>query len=198
MTVDVEDRADMVRALRELAARTREFIDATVMTDVEPEIIAAVAADMAAMTHRLSALRRDTPSRIIHDAGSLLPERANSMVTGTFNPMSPPMRTVSFGDGELTATVTCGPRYMGPPGRMHGGMVATLLDHVLGMTVGAAGHRGVTASLTVDMRAVTPLNVPLELRGRFLKREGRKVFAEGEIRADGVVTASATAIFVVV
>ena len=44
---------------------------------------------------------------------------------------------------------------------MHGGVVATLLDHVLARAVRAAGRGGLTATLTVTYRRPVPLGVPL-------------------------------------
>ena len=39
----------------------------------------------------------------------------------------------------------------GPPGRVHGGWVAAVLDHAVGRAVAAAGFPGMTASLTVNL-----------------------------------------------
>ena len=48
-------------------------------------------------------------------------------------------------DGRATGRVTLGKPHEGPPGLVHGGVVATLLDHVLARAVRAAGRGGLTA-----------------------------------------------------
>jgi acyl-coenzyme A thioesterase PaaI-like protein len=120
----------------------------------------------------------------------------NSPVEGPANPLAPPLTDVVAGDGEMRATALLTGAYEGPPGRVHGGWVAALLDHALGRAVACAGLPAMTVSLTVDYRRGTPYGVPLTVRARFTGSEGRRVFATGEIVAQGEVTAEASAILV--
>ncbi|NBH07341.1 PaaI family thioesterase, partial [Amycolatopsis sp. SID8362] len=92
--------------------------------------------------------------------------------------------------------VLLGSAHEGPPGRVHGGWVAAVLDHVLGRATAAAGYPGMTASLTVDYHRGTPYAVPLVAGGRLVRREGRKLHASGTLRAGDEVCATATAILV--
>ena len=64
-------------------------------------------------------------------------------------------------DGRAEGRVTLGKPHEGPPGLVHGGVVATLLDHVLARAVRAAGRGGLTATLTVTYRRPVPLGVAL-------------------------------------
>jgi acyl-CoA thioesterase FadM len=73
--------------------------------------------------------------------------------------------------------------------------VATLLDQLLGHANAAAGVGGFTAELTIRYRRPTPYNVPLTIRARTDRVDGRRVHASGEIVADGVVTAEASGLF---
>jgi acyl-coenzyme A thioesterase PaaI-like protein len=97
----------------------------------------------------------------------------------------------SYWDGEETvARFTVPPEFSGGvPGHVYGGMVASLLDchgtasaaafayRAAGREMGDAGEfmRFVTASLKVDYLRPTPIGVELEIRGRLLAIEGRKV-----------------------
>jgi uncharacterized protein (TIGR00369 family) len=99
-------------------------------------------------------------------------------------------------DRSVVGEVTMRPIHEGPPGAVHGGWVASLLDQLLGHANAAAGAVGMTAELSVRYRRPTPHGVPLTLRARTDAVEGRRVHASGEIVVDGVVTAQASAVFV--
>ena len=81
----------------------------------------------------------------------------------------------------------------GPPGRVHGGQVAAVLDEVVGFAAFVAGAPGLTVSLTVRYHKATPHSTPLEVRARLDRVEGRKRWVSGEVVAGGEVTASAEA-----
>ncbi len=79
--------------------------------------------------------------------------------------------------------------HQGYPGRVHGGVVASMMDETLGRAVwGDAKTWGVTAELTIRYRNPVPLGEMLTVVGR-LTRDTRRLFeAEGElITADGAV-----------
>ena len=91
--------------------------------------------------------------------------------------------------------VTCVGRFLpadhhqGYPGRVHGGVVASMMDETLGRAIwGDAKTWGVTAELTIRYRNPVPLGEMLTVVGR-LTRDTRRLFeAEGElITADGTV-----------
>ncbi len=119
----------------------------------------------------------------------------HSPFIGLANPLSPPM-VLEYGENEVRGTVTFGAAYEGPPGCVHGGYIAGVFDELLGSAQSLSGSAGMTAHLGVDYRSPTPLHVELELLGRFERREGRKIFTTGEIRAGGHVTAEAQGLFI--
>jgi acyl-coenzyme A thioesterase PaaI-like protein len=77
---------------------------------------------------------------------------------------------VHFGravDAEgVQARLTLAPEYQGWRGIAHGGIVMALLDEAMAHAAGFAGHRGVTASVSVRFRKPVPLEQPIEVRGR--------------------------------
>jgi acyl-coenzyme A thioesterase PaaI-like protein len=97
---------------------------------------------------------------------------------------------------EAHGRVTVGRAYEGPPGRVHGGAVAAIFDEIMGALLPALGVMAFTGRLSVRYRRPTPLGVPLELRSWLASREGRRLHLEAEATADGVVFATAQAIFV--
>ncbi|MBC7171775.1 MAG: PaaI family thioesterase, partial [Polyangiaceae bacterium] len=83
----------------------------------------------------------------------------------------------------------------GAPGFVHGGLVATLLDEVLGHVAIQRGVPVATATLDVRYVAPTPLDVPLRCEAWLVRQTGRRWFIAGEVRAGDVVTARAEAVF---
>jgi len=117
-------------------------------------------------------------------------------VTGHQNPVAPPMRFTGCADGSVLGEVTLGMVYQGQPGMAHGGISSLLLDHAFGVANGWAGLSGMTAHLELDFKAPTPLLVPLEVRARQVRTEGRKIWVEGSITAAGTLCVSAHALFI--
>jgi acyl-coenzyme A thioesterase PaaI-like protein len=81
---------------------------------------------------------------------------------------------------------------------VHGGVLPLLFDHVFGMVVHAAGRPiSRTAFLHVDYSKVTPIDAPLNIRGRVDSAEGRKVFVSAELTdGEGAVLAEAHGLMV--
>jgi acyl-coenzyme A thioesterase PaaI-like protein len=82
---------------------------------------------------------------------------------------------------------------------VHGGVVATLLDHVLARAVRAAGRGGLTATLTVTYRRPVPLGVPLLATAEMGATDGRRTTATARIVAEddpGSTLAEAEGLFV--
>jgi acyl-coenzyme A thioesterase PaaI-like protein len=178
----------------ELADAVRRLMQATVLTTLSDEERREIAADIDAVASRLAESSRDTmpwPDPESMRRG----HRPYSPVIGAANPIAPPMTVRALEDGSVVGEATMRPIHEGPPAVVHGGWVATLLDQLLGHANAAAGVGGFTAELTVRYRRPTPYDVPLTVRARTDKVDGRRVHASGEIVADGVVTAEASGLF---
>ena len=109
----------------------------------------------------------------------------------------------SHWEGEESVTYyTPKPYHTAIPGFVYGGLIASLIDcHSTG-TAAAAAYRAegrgmdtdpplrfVTASLHVDYLAPTPIDGPLEIRGRIKEIKGKKVVVESTLSAGGKVCA---------
>lgn len=119
-----------------------------------------------------------------------------SPMIGLANPLAPPITIGRAGERSAVATATFGSAYEGPPGCVHGGFVAAAFDEVLGFVQSLGGNPGMTARLTVHYRRPTPLHTELRFEAAIERREGRKIFTQGLVRAKGIVTAEAEGLFV--
>jgi len=119
-------------------------------------------------------------------------------VTGPENAIAPPLLLRSAADGSVTGVTTLGLPYQGPPGYVHGGVSALLLDHSLGVANHVAGTSGMTAQLTLRYRRPTPLFVPLTVTCRQISVDGRKIRTTGTISAGGEECVVAEALFIAV
>jgi uncharacterized protein (TIGR00369 family) len=100
-------------------------------------------------------------------------------------------------DGEVTFTCTPDEAAYNPIGLVHGGLVCTLLDTVIGCAVHTTLPAGVgytSIELKVNyLRAVHANRGALVARGRVTKPGRRVAFAEGEVHdADGKLVATAS------
>lgn len=76
--------------------------------------------------------------------------------------------------------------HVGGNSAVHGGVLPLLFDHIFGMISHAAGRPiSRTAFLHVDYRKITPIDVPLVVRGRVTSTEGRKAFVAAELVDSG-------------
>jgi uncharacterized protein (TIGR00369 family) len=166
----------------ELGTALRDLVDAAVRTEVGLEELEAVAGAARELAERLRA-----ETRGLHDIATVddpeIGERWYSPVYGPGNPVAPPMVATQTPDGRATGTVTLGKPHEGPPGLVHGGVVATLLDHVLARAVRAAGRGGLTATLTVTYRRPVRLGVPLLATAGIGATDGRRTTAHARLVA---------------
>jgi acyl-coenzyme A thioesterase PaaI-like protein len=185
------------RGARLFAGRIRELIEASVLTDGSVAELEAAAERIAAVTADLRARSRDL-TLLLAPLGSAGRLSVHNPVEGSGNALAPPLTRTRVSGGTVRATATLGIAHEGAPGRAHGGWMAALLDHAVGRAVAAAGPPGMTVSLTVEYRHSTPYGVPLDIEVEVTGREGRKGYVVGRIRAEGRVTATASATLVTV
>ena len=69
----------------------------------------------------------------------------------------------------------------GAPDRSHGGIVAGLFDDVFGFVLDVVQEAAFTGELTIRYERPTPLHRPIACRGRLARRDGRKLYIEGEL-----------------
>lgn len=190
-----EELAEQDRVLGDLAARVRELMDASLRTEVDHAEVEEVTAAVEELTRRLA--KQTTPGTlgIQVDAGGAVRNQGNAVV-GLRNPVAPPLHVERYPDGKALASFTLGALYEGPPGLVHGGVSALVLDQMLGEACAAGGAPGMTGTLTLRYRRPTPLG-DLTAEAWIESVEGHKTVARGHLRnADGEVTVEAEGLFV--
>jgi acyl-coenzyme A thioesterase PaaI-like protein len=142
-----------------------------------------------------NALRADHPDREQFATGDPARFFPYSPVVGPLNAIAPPV--VFTFDGEcMSGRGTLDARFTGPPGTVHGGVVALVLDELLGAVNACLGLGAYTGTLSVRYERPTPIGAELTFDAWVDRTEGRKVFTVGTIRADGSVTARAEGVFI--
>jgi uncharacterized protein (TIGR00369 family) len=75
-----------------------------------------------------------------------------------------------------------GPEYQGGAGFIHGGILATVLDEVMGKVCRFRGVRAVTAELGIEYLKPVPVDADLLVEGYEIEMNGRNIHIAGEIR----------------
>lgn len=100
---------------------------------------------------------------------------------------------------RVTGRFRLGAEFQGGQGMIHGGIVATVLDEVMSKVNGLLDELAVTAELKIDYLKPIRVGQELVVEGFLVKREGRQLYHEGEIRdAQGALLARAKGRFVVI
>jgi hypothetical protein len=183
---------------RRLVAEARRLVEAVALVDgAETE-----AAEVEALTARIAAVTAEVESApSLREQGlyaakgfaARLGER--SPVSGQSNPLAPPFRL--WLDGDVTRAEACyGAAYEGPPGLLHGGVVAGAFDEILSVAQFASGLAGYTGTLTVRMRRPTPLFKTIAYEAGLARVDGRKIHAWARSTCEGELLGEAEGIFV--
>jgi acyl-coenzyme A thioesterase PaaI-like protein len=123
-----------------------------------------------------------------------------SPVIGAINPLAMPMTITTSTDANgrvnVIGRVTFSSAYEGPPGCVHGGVIAAYFDEVCGVAQAITGNPGMTVNLAIDYRAPTPLRKPLEFRAHVVSTEKRKIITAASLYHGETLCAEAIGIFV--
>lgn len=178
-----------------LTAAVRRLIDATIRTEVDSTAIAAATERIEAATAHLS--ESLLPGSFgVQTGPDGHPIAWGNVVIGIRNPVAPPLAVHHGTDGVVHTDFILGAAYEGPPGHVHGGVCAMILDHVLGATAHQPGKPAVTGTLTLRYLRGTPLGRPLRAQAHVERIEGAKTFAVGHIAGPGGITVEAEGVFI--
>lgn len=175
------------------AQAIRELVDAGIRTTVPEDEIRRAQADIEAITARLRSSQLEGPYGVRFRTDGRGRAWGNAVV-GLRNAVAPPLTVTTEGRGVRSA-FHLGAAYEGPPGSVHGGVLALILDQLLGEAAGAEGKPGMTASLTLTYRRRTPLG-DLSSEARIERVEGHKTWARGELVGPEGVTVEAEGLFI--
>jgi acyl-coenzyme A thioesterase PaaI-like protein len=116
---------------------------------------------------------------------------------GRLHPSSIGLAMRRDGTTAVVASVRVDPMFQGPPGRVHGAVLAVLIDELMGTVNRIAGRRAFTARLTVHFRAPAPIDTELTFRAWLHDQHGRKITMRADGRAGGELCVEAEGLFVV-
>lgn len=106
-----------------------------------------------------------------------------SPIIGPHNPISPRI-VFERKDGEMTAEHVFDAPWNGPPGSVHGGVIALVFDELLGCLGAISNVGGFTGTLRIVYRALTPIGRPIRMRSWIDRVEGVKTFIRGTMHCD--------------
>lgn len=184
---------------RPFTEAVRKLIDAGIRTGVDEATIAEAQAAIEAVTERLTAVQRVTTSTLRHEETGR-PLAYTNPAVGVRNAISPPMEIIhEDGEGEgrrCWAEFELGLPYEGPPGLVHGGICALVLDHILG----EAASDGLTKphfTGTITLRYVRGTKQgPVRAEAWIDRVDGVKTFARGTLSDVDGVSVEADGIFI--
>jgi acyl-coenzyme A thioesterase PaaI-like protein len=190
--------ADEVARLRliyvPLTESVRALIDATIRTEVGAEEVAAAKAQIDAATARLRREQVDGSYGIRFTVdGDQMPW--GNVVIGVRNPVAPPLIIEERNDGSVFTDFHLGAAYEGPPGHVHGGVAALVLDHVLGAAASSQERPRLTGTITLRYVRTTRLG-NLHAEARIARTQGVKTYAVGHLADDEGVTVEAEGVFI--
>jgi acyl-coenzyme A thioesterase PaaI-like protein len=188
------DDVARLRAMYEpLTESVRALIDATIRTEVGAEAVAAARSEIDAATARLRSEQLDGPFGIRFTTdGDQMPW--GNVVIGVRNPVAPPL-VVEQSDSGVFTDFHLGAAYEGPPGHVHGGVAALVLDHVLGAAASSQEKPRLTGTITLRYLRITRLG-NLHAEARITRTDGVKTFTTGHLADDEGVTVEAEGVFI--
>jgi uncharacterized protein (TIGR00369 family) len=118
---------------------------------------------------------------------------------GTNNPAGLQLQFSVTPHHSVLCAAVVSDNYEGPPGYLHGGIIATLLDEAMSKANRAEGVTAMTRQMQVEYLRPVPSGEAIEIEGRVTRSEGRKHWTEALIRnTEGRILAQATGLFIAI
>ena len=100
---------------------------------------------------------------------------------GQANPTGLHLEFLLAEDSSVVCLALVPDTFEGPPGYLHGGIIATLLDETMSKSVRARGFTAMTRHMETDYLRPIPSGAPFRLEGHVARSEGRKHWTEARI-----------------
>ncbi|GAB1815073.1 PaaI family thioesterase [Mycobacterium sp. MUNTM1] len=178
-----------------LAESVRRLLDISIRTEAGPTAVAAAIARIDSAADELSDELLPGPFGVHRGPDGQTIAWGNAVV-GLRNPVAPPLVIHHDPDGLVWSEFELGAAYEGPPGTVHGGVCALVLDHVLGATAHQPDKPAYTGTLTLRYRRPTALGRRLRAEARVDRVDGVKIFAVGHLADGQGVTVEAEGVFI--
>ncbi|MCB1675006.1 MAG: PaaI family thioesterase [Halioglobus sp.] len=193
----MSDNEQPARALERFHKTLRGLMQASIRVDASArqlDELSTTLEQVVATMHRCSrdAIRKFDPDSVPGNMNTAMPY---SPVSGHYNPLAADIHYFREG-GRLCADARFSELYEGPPGNVHGGIIAGVFDQLLGMTALVHGQPGPTAYLNIQYKKPHPLGTTLRFCGEVERTEQRKVFIVGSCYAGDELLSLADGLFV--
>ncbi len=189
-----EDVARQRSIYEPLTESVRDLIDATIRSEADADTVAEVRGLVDAAVARLR--ERQIPGAFgVRQTAAGESVGWGNAVIGIRNALAPPVLTRREESGRVVADFHLGAAYEGPPGLVHGGVSALILDHLLGEAASPDRKPRFTGSITVRYLRATPLG-PLRVEAVRTRTEGVKTYCTGHIADAEGMTVEAEGVFI--
>lgn len=192
--LSAEDIAQLKAIYGPLAESVRDLVDATIRTEADAETVAEAKRDIDAALARLRTKQIDGAFGVRHTTSGESMGWGNAVI-GLRNAFAPPVITHRDDCGRVWGDFTLGAAYEGPPGHVHGGVAAMILDHLLGEAASPDRLPRFTGSITVRYLRATALG-PLHVEAARTRTDGVKTFCSGHIADAEGITVEAEGVFI--
>jgi len=171
-----------------LVTELRGFLDDVASARPAPE-------DSAALAQTLREWRSTLRQTATGEHGQVFGRRSDLPSRGST--MLPAYVVHEVGDEMIVADVRFGRYYLGGGEAVHGGVIPLVFDELLGTLVNFGTRPpSRTVRISVNFRALTPLDRQLRVIGRIERVEGRKTYLSAQLIDGTTVCADAEALFV--
>jgi acyl-coenzyme A thioesterase PaaI-like protein len=189
------EEVERLRAVYQpLAESVRELIDATVRTEVDAAVVAAARAEIDSATACLRQKQTEGSFGVRYLATGERMAWGNAVI-GIRNPVAPPVQIQHDADGKSVCDFHLGAAYEGPPGHVHGGVAALILDHLLGEAASDGINPRLTGTISFRYVRATRLG-DLHAEAVVTRTEGAKTYAVGHLADAEGVTVEAEGVFI--
>lgn len=186
-----------------LVCAVRRIVAATVLNRAEPGAVDSFATELTDLAGRLESHIPDPRPSLIDttntaspmlDGETMAQRLAFDVVIGPYSPLALPI-AITFEPPRAIGHAVFTAPYEGPPGCVHGAVIAAAFDIVLTAANIIAGTPGLTVSLTTTYRLPTLLDETAEFEAWVDRTDGRRVTTLGRIMQRGSTTAEAEGVF---
>jgi acyl-coenzyme A thioesterase PaaI-like protein len=177
-----------------LAQSVRELLDATIRSRADGDVVAEARRAIDAVTAKLRAEQIDGSFGLRFTTDGRGQTWGNPVI-GVRNAIAPPL-VIHRDDHGCRTEFELGAAYEGPPGHVHGGISALILDHILGEVCSLGLKKPLfTGTITCKYLRGTPLG-KLRAEAWIDRVDGIKTYAKGFIADTQGRTVEAEGVFI--
>lgn len=191
--ISAAEHERLKRVYAPLSESVRRLIKAGLRTSADDAAVREAQALVEAAVEKLSDTEGGHQARLMVDGRPVV---WGNPVTGLRNAIAPHLIVHEEPDGLWWSEFELGEQYQGPPGWVHGGVLALVLDQLLGEAASEGMSKPrFTGTITLRYLRGTPLG-PLRAEAAIERTDGLKTFVSGHMSDAEGKTVEAEGIFI--